>query len=96
MVDIIVTQFHPEKIILFGSYARGDAGPDSDVDLLVVSRKADGLRQQAVDIRSAIWQIPGAKDVIVCGAAQLGIESQKPWSVLHQVSKEGRILYAAS
>jgi predicted nucleotidyltransferase len=36
MVQRIVNKFHPEKIILFGSQARGTAGPDSDVDLLVV------------------------------------------------------------
>ena len=36
MVKRIVKRFHPDKIILFGSHARGDAGPDSDVDLLVV------------------------------------------------------------
>ncbi len=33
MVQRIVEQFQPEKIILFGSYARGTAGPDSDVDI---------------------------------------------------------------
>ena len=37
MVDRIVRRFAPDKIILFGSYARGDAGPDSDVDLLIVT-----------------------------------------------------------
>lgn len=36
MVERIVTNFHPDKILLFGSHARDDAGPDSDVDLLVV------------------------------------------------------------
>jgi uncharacterized protein len=36
MVRRIVEGFHPDKIILFGSYARGAAGPDSDADLLVV------------------------------------------------------------
>jgi predicted nucleotidyltransferase len=36
MVRRIVSQFQPDKIILFGSHARGEAGPDSDVDLLVV------------------------------------------------------------
>ncbi len=36
MVRRIVHRFRPERIILFGSHARGDAGPDSDVDLLVV------------------------------------------------------------
>ncbi|HLG20737.1 MAG TPA: nucleotidyltransferase domain-containing protein [Bdellovibrionota bacterium] len=36
MVDRIVERFHPERVILFGSHARGTAGPDSGVDLLVV------------------------------------------------------------
>jgi len=36
MVNRIVKKFHPQQIILFGSHARGEAGPDSDVDLLVV------------------------------------------------------------
>jgi predicted nucleotidyltransferase len=36
MVERIVKRFSPEQVILFGSQARGDAGPDSDVDLLVV------------------------------------------------------------
>ena len=36
MVKRIVKKFHPEMVILFGSQARGDAGPDSDVDLLIV------------------------------------------------------------
>jgi len=38
MVQRIVAGFNPEKVILFGSYARGTAGTDSDVDLLVVMR----------------------------------------------------------
>ena len=36
LADRIAREFDPEKIILFGAYARGTAGPDSDVDLLVV------------------------------------------------------------
>ena len=36
MVHHIATRFKPDKIVLFGSHARGTAGPDSDVDLLVI------------------------------------------------------------
>ena len=50
MVRRIVAQSDPEKIILFGSCARGDATPDSDVDLLVVMPVAGSRRGKAVEI----------------------------------------------
>ncbi|MFH0939441.1 MAG: nucleotidyltransferase domain-containing protein [Planctomycetota bacterium] len=37
MVNRIVRQFHPEKVILFGSHARGEGGPDSDVAILIIT-----------------------------------------------------------
>jgi len=39
MTERIVQRFHPVRVILFGSHARGDARPDSDVDLLVMLRR---------------------------------------------------------
>ena len=45
MVRRIVERFHPERIILFGSHATGRAGPESDVDLLVVMRGVEGRRR---------------------------------------------------
>ena len=43
-VDKVVAEFAPQRVILFGSHARGDATPDSDVDLLVImpTKKRDG------------------------------------------------------
>ena len=43
MVARIVRRFHPDRVILFGSHARGTAGPDSDVDLLVELSRPQGL-----------------------------------------------------
>ena len=56
MVKRIVKKFDPEQIILFGSHARGEAGPDSDVDLLVVMPVEGCRREKSLDIpcRSAI------------------------------------------
>jgi len=45
MVERIVARFSPEKIILFGAHARGGAGPDSDVDLLLVMKVEGSLRR---------------------------------------------------
>ena len=50
IVNRIVRGFRPEKIILFGSHARGTAGPDSDVDLLVVMNVEGSKRQKAKEI----------------------------------------------
>ena len=54
MVRRIVDRFHPEKIILFGSHARGTAASDSDADLLVVMRVEGSRRKQATEIDLAL------------------------------------------
>src|SRR5437016_5482399 len=54
MVRVIVRQFHPDKIILFGSHARGEAGPDSDIDLLVVMPIRGSIRDKRIEIGAAL------------------------------------------
>ena len=53
-VDKVVEEFAPERVILFGSHARGDATPDSDVDLLVIMPTKKQAIDQAVEIRQRI------------------------------------------
>jgi uncharacterized protein len=60
----IVAEFAPQRVILFGSYARGDATPDSDVDLLVVMPTKKRTVQQALEIRRRI-SCPFALDLLV-------------------------------
>ena len=57
MVQRIVKKFHPERIILFGSHARGQAGPDSDVDLLVVMPMDGCKRDKRLEIRRALRDV---------------------------------------
>jgi predicted nucleotidyltransferase len=64
-IDRMVKRFHPEKIILFGSQARGDAGPDRDVDLLVVMRVEGSISEKRLEIRLAHPDLPVPVDVIV-------------------------------
>jgi predicted nucleotidyltransferase len=65
MAERIVKKFQPEKIILFGSHARGQAGPDSDVDLLVVMPVSGSKREKAIEVAVTLHDIPVAKDIIV-------------------------------
>ena len=67
MVRRIVERFDPEKIILFGSFASGSAGADSDVDLLVVMRVATSKRKRAAEIDMVLADVGVPKDVIVAG-----------------------------
>ena len=52
LLDRVVAYFHPRKIILFGSRARGEAGPDSDFDLLVVVD--DDTPREKVTLRAGV------------------------------------------
>ena len=58
MVKRIVKKFHPEKVILFGSHARQEAGPDSDVDLLIVMPVEGSKLDKAVEIAVALGDLP--------------------------------------
>lgn len=55
LTDTIVREFHPEKIILFGSYAWGKPRPDSDVDLLVVKPSAEKRWEREYELRSKLF-----------------------------------------
>lgn len=53
-LQVLVDQFHPEQVILFGSYAYGEPTPDSDVDLLVVKDTGKSPVSEATRIRRAV------------------------------------------
>lgn len=65
LADNIARQFSPEKIILFGSRARGDATPNFDVDLLVVMAHAEHASRKAAEITSRVHPRRFALDLIV-------------------------------
>ena len=94
MVRRIVERFNPEKVILFGSYARGTAGPDSDVDLLVVMRVSGAKRKTQLQIRTALHDIRLPKDVIVCDAAEFDWRKEVVGTIEWPAAREGKVLYA--
>ncbi len=94
MARCIVERFDPEKIILFGSHARGTAGPDSDVDLLVVMRFQGSRRglATAIDIALSNRQLP--LDLIVVTPEELERDQDRVGTIIRPAMREGRILYA--
>ena len=94
MVRRIVRQFHPERVILFGSHARGEAGPDSDVDLLIVMPVQGSRRERQVDIRVALHDIPVPKDIIVTSPEDFAWRKDIVGTIEYPAVREGKVLYA--
>ncbi len=64
-LKVLVAQFQPEQVILFGSYAYGKPARDSDVDLLVIiENAAQSPLQQRVLIRQAWWKMPRSEALL--------------------------------
>lgn len=92
-VDRIVRKFHPVKIILFGSWARGSAGEDSDLDLLVVLPKVEHKRKAAIAVLRVLNGLPITKDVVVTTPGEIKARGQVVGSILRPALEEGKIVY---
>src|SRR6266542_5564477 len=89
MVKRIVKRFHPQQVILFGSHARGDAGPDSDVDLLVVMDFEGPAGDKVLEIRQALHDILVPKDVIVTRPADFAWRKDVVGTIEWPAAREG-------
>jgi uncharacterized protein len=89
----IVRRFRPRRIILFGSQARGDAGPESDVDLLVVLDEVDNARDVRTAIRLALGNLPIGKDVLVTTPRLIEEYGELVGTVLRPALREGITIY---
>jgi predicted nucleotidyltransferase len=94
MVKRIVQKFRPEQVILFGSHARGEAGPDSDVDLLVVMDFEGTARDQGLEILQALHHRLIPVDVIVTNPKDFAWRKDVVGTIEWPASREGKVLYA--
>ncbi|MBA3638084.1 MAG: nucleotidyltransferase domain-containing protein [Acidobacteria bacterium] len=86
--------YAPERIYLFGSTARGDAGPDSDFDILVVVADDAALaRRQSRLGYEALWPVGRAGDILVMTRSQFESRARVRASLAATIEEEGRILY---
>ena len=94
MVDRIVERFQPDKVILFGSHARGEANPDSDIDLLIIMPVEGSRREKAIQIGVALHDIRVAKDIIVTTPENFEWRKEIPGTIERPADREGVVLYA--
>jgi predicted nucleotidyltransferase len=96
IVKRLRSAFDPAAIYLFGSYAEGRAGSDSDLDLLVVvPESTETLLQRSARAHRALRGVPIPIDVIVYTAGEFSARAAWPVSLERDVVAKGRVLYAA-
>jgi uncharacterized protein len=93
MIDRIVREFDPKRIILFGSHARGDAHRWSDIDLLVVFDEPVDNRQTTVEILRLLNDYLVAVDVVVTDTARLAERVNEIATVYRPAVREGKVVY---
>ena len=97
MVDTLVQEIAPEQIYLFGSRARGNARPDSDIDLLIVESEPFGTnrsrRQELVRIRRALSLFRVPKDILVYSRDEMAKWQHAVNHIISRCLREGKLLY---
>ena len=92
-VQRIVSRFAPQRIVLFGSRARGETGRDSDIDLLVVVPETADKHRVAVAIRRELRDLPASKDIVVATPAEIERRRDISGTVLHEALQTGTVVY---
>ncbi|MBI5079549.1 nucleotidyltransferase domain-containing protein [Candidatus Wolfebacteria bacterium] len=89
----IVEKFHPEKIILFGSYAWGNPTENSDVDLFIVEENDKPRRERQMELRSFLFGSPFPYDVLVYTPKESKRRVQIGDFFIRDILNKGKILY---
>jgi len=95
VVRRIVEAADPDKIILFGSAARGEMGPDSDLDLLVIKGGKFNKSRLTTTICRHLRGSDAAVDVVVVTPDEVERYGNSPYLVIYPALKEGKIVYGA-
>ena len=93
MVRRLVEAIDPDRIILFGSRARGDARPDSDVDLLVVMNVTGSKKDVTIQIDRALLDRRLPLDIVVATPEDVERYRRIVGNVIRPALEEGRVLY---
>ena len=97
MTQRIIREVNPQRILLFGSWARGEANQDSDIDLLVVEREPFGptrsRRQEAARIWRCLSEFRIPTDILVYSVNELAHWKDSGHHVIGMALREGKVLY---
>jgi len=89
----IVERFHPKRIVLFGSHARGDTGLDSDLDVFIEMQTSRRPPERAIEVSAAFGLRPWPLDVVVYTPEEVQRLRGVSGTLLSVIEKEGKVLY---
>lgn len=92
-VEQIAKTLHPQKVVLFGSYAYGKPGPDSDVDLLVVFKRRGKSDDYYQKVSEVLEPRTFPVDILVCSSIQIQKRLKIGDSFIREILEEGKVLY---
>ena len=93
LADKIVEAEHPEKIILFGSYATGTATENSDVDLLVVTNSRLSRREREVRLTRQLFGSGVPYDLLVLTPEEVNERLDRNGPFIREILSTGQVLY---
>jgi len=93
VVTRLVNAANPRKIILFGSYARGEETPDSDVDIMVIEDTVEHQGKEMVRLRKAAGRIAPGVGIDILVYATEKTKDPVPGTVVFWALSEGKVLY---
>ena len=97
ILDKLIPGYKPEKVILFGSYAYGHPGPDSDIDLLIIKETSERFFDRCFAVRQLITD-PKRKtplEIMVLTPQELADRLSIGDQFIEEIVEKGRTLYAA-
>lgn len=91
----LVAAANPSKVFLLGSYARGEANEDSDLDLLIVEPVVENKGMEMVRLRRVVGIVGTGVDILVYSENEIARRGQVPGTVIYWALREGKVLYDA-
>ncbi|MCL2786305.1 MAG: nucleotidyltransferase domain-containing protein [Methanomassiliicoccaceae archaeon] len=93
VVKKIAEEFNPEKMIIFGSAAKGEADDQSDLDILVVMDTELSYYRRAPEVRRKLLGIPLAMDILVITPEEFSAYKDNDGSFIKDIMRTGKVAY---
>ena len=96
LTDLLIEAAKPNRIIMFGSQSRGEAGEDSDLDVMVVEEAVSDRVAEMVRLNRLLRSFDISVDLLVVSAKTFNYWCDTPGNVYFEAATEGQVLYEAA